>query len=107
MDILEDYWAPGVAPTEYNIHDNCTFGVWICFDGEMLYQNDFPTFDKALELTDPKLAEKLNNVDLGNYKLTLSDCRRIFNALDKMFAKAVVKLIEYPYEYFDDLLEKE
>lgn len=108
MDILEDYWSPGVAPTKYNIHDNyCTSGVWICFDGGMLYQNDFPAFDKALELKDPKLAEKLNNVDPGNYELTLSDCRRIFNALDEMFAKAVIKLIEYPYEYFNELLEED
>jgi len=107
-EILKEYWKPGEVPTEDNIHDNyCTFGVWVCFDGGMLYQNDFPAFDKALELKDPKLAKKLNKVDPGNYELTLSDCKRIYNALDDMFAAAVNKLIEHPYEYFDELLEED
>lgn len=106
-ELLGEYWLPGVEPTEDNIDDNCTFGVWTCFDGAMLYQNSFPAFDKALELNDPKLAKKLNSVDPGNYELTLSDCKRIYNALDEMFASAVNKLLEYPYEYFDELLEEE
>ena len=107
IELLNEYWMPGVEPTEDNIHDNCTFGVWMCFDGGMLYYNDFPAFDKALELKDPKLAKKLNSVDPGQYELTLSDCKRIFKALDGMYAAAVHRLIEYPYEYFDELLEED